>query len=95
MPAGNSPARPKNRDQKNAVKKIKDHEKLQTKLLTQLMNDKITPSAYKRAMAETMPARKKAIEKGRVEPIMQKADRMAARKTMATNSSRRTGRKNK
>ena len=95
MPAGNSPARPKNRDQKKAMNAKKSIERLQTKLLTQLMNDEITPSAYKRAMQQVAPARTASIKKGAIEPIMQKGDRMGARKTLATNSSRRTGRKNK
>tara|TARA_R110002167_G_scaffold295213_1_gene499791 strand:- start:44 stop:310 length:267 start_codon:yes stop_codon:yes gene_type:complete len=84
MPAGNSSARPKNRDQKKAMAAKKSIERLQTKLLTQLMKDEITPGAYKRAMKEVAPARAASIKKGIIEPVKNQANRKANKKTMAT-----------
>tara|TARA_B110000977_G_scaffold110866_1_gene144011 strand:- start:276 stop:542 length:267 start_codon:yes stop_codon:yes gene_type:complete len=86
MPAGKSSARPKNRDQKKAMDAKKSIERLQTKLLTQLMNDEITPGAYKRAMQQVAPARTASIKKGIIEPVMNQANRKANKKTMATRT---------
>lgn len=88
MPAGNSSARPKNRDQKKAMGAKRSIERLQKKLLTQLMNDEITPGAYKSAMKQVAPARAAAVKKGIIEPVTNQAIRKANRKTMATRKIR-------
>jgi len=93
MPANNSTARPKNRDQKAATQKLKDVKTLKAKLRKQLNNGDITQAAFNRAMKKLDPAFKAAITKGVMEPYFQNSERNSAKKTMTYSSSRRTGRK--
>ena len=95
MPANNSTARPKNRDQKAATQKLKDVKTLKAKLRKQLGNGDITQLAFNRAMKKLDPAFKAAVIKGISEPRMQQIERGAPKKTMTSSSSRRTGRKPK
>ena len=95
MPAANSTARPKNRDQKKATQKVKDIRALKAKLRNQLGNGDITHLAFNRAMKKLDPAFKAAVTKGISEPQMQQIERGSAKKTMTSSSSRRTGRKPK
>jgi hypothetical protein len=93
MPANNSTARPKNRDQKAATQKLKDIKTLKAKLRKQLGNGEITQSAFNRAMKKLDPSFKAAVIKGVSEPQRQQIERGSAKKTMTSSSSRRTGRK--
>jgi seryl-tRNA synthetase len=93
MPANNSTARPKNRDQKQATQLLKDIKTLKAKLRKQLGNSEITQTAFNRAMKKLDPAFKSSVVKGISEPKMQQIERNAAKKTMTSSSSRRTGRK--
>ncbi len=93
MPANNSTARPKNRDQKKATQKVKDIRALKAKLRKQLGNGDITQLAFNRAMKKLDPAFKAAVIKGLSEPFYQQIDRNSSKKTMSSSSSRRTGRK--
>ena len=93
MPPNNSTARPKNRDQKVATQKLKDIKTLKAKLRKQLGKGEITQSAFNRAMKKLDPAFKGAVLKGVHEPKTQQGERNAAKKTMTSSSSRRTGRK--
>ena len=93
MPANNSTARPKNRDQKKATQKVKDINKLKAKLRAQLKKEEITQGAFNRAMKKLDPAFKAAVIKGKIEPFFQQVDRNSSKKTMSSSSSRRTGRK--
>jgi len=92
MPAKNSTARPKNRDQKAATQKLKDIKTLKAKLRKQLKNGDITQTAFNRAMKKLDPAFKASVVKGIHEPKIQQGERNAAKKTMTYSSSRRTGR---
>ena len=69
MPANNSTARPKNRDQKKATQKVKDINKLKAKLRAQLKKEEITQGAFNRAMKKLDPAFKAAVIKGKMEPF--------------------------
>jgi hypothetical protein len=93
MPANNSTARPKNRDQKQATQLLKDIKTLKAKLRKQLGNGEITQLAFDRTMKKLDPAFKGAVVKGIAEPKIQQSERNAAKKTMTYSTSRRTGRK--
>jgi len=93
MPAANSTARPKNRDQKKATQLLKDIKTLKAKLRKQLGNGEITQLAFDRTMKKLDPAFKASAVKGIHEPKMQQSERNAAKKTMTYSTSRRTGRK--
>ena len=93
MPAANSTARPKNRDQKQATQLLKDIKTLKAKLRKQLGNGEITQTAFNRTMKKLDPAFKASVVKSRHEPKMQQIERDSAKKTMTSSSSRRTGRK--
>ena len=93
MPANNSTARPKNRDQKQATQLLKDIKTLKAKLRKQYANGEITQTAFNRTMKKLDPAFKASSIKGTHEPKMQQIERDAAKKTMTYSSSRRTGRK--
>lgn len=93
MPANNSTARPKNRDQKQATQLLKDIKTLKTKLRKQLGNGEITQTAFDRTMKKLDPSFKGAVIKGVHEPKIQQSERNAAKKTMTYSSSHRTGRK--
>ena len=95
MPANNSTARPKNRDQKTATQLLKDIKALKAKLRKQLGNGEITQTAFDRTMKKLEPAFKASVVKGISEPRMQQIERGSAKKTMTSSSSRRTGRKPK
>jgi len=95
MPANNSTARPKNRDQKTATQLLKDIKTLKSKLRKQLGNGEITQSAFNRTMKKLDPAFKGSVIKGISEPRMRQIERGSAKKTMTSSSSRRTGRKPK
>jgi len=95
MPANNSTARPKNRDQKTATQLLKDIKTLKSKLRKQLGNGEITQSAFNRTMKKLDPAFKGSVVKGISEPRMRQIERGSAKKTMTSSSSRRTGRKPK
>lgn len=93
MPAGNSTARPKNRDQKQATQKVKNINALKTKLRAQVKSGEITQGAFNRSMKKLDPAFKAAVVKGISEPRTRQMDRNAAKSSMTSSSSRRTGRK--
>lgn len=92
MPANNSTARPKNRDQKQATQLLKDIRTLKSKLRKQVGNGEITQTAFNRTMKKLDPAFKGAVIKGVHEPKIQQSERNAAKRTITSSSSRRTGR---
>ena len=93
MPANNSTARPKNRDQKQATQLLKDIRTLKAKLRKQLGKGEITQTAFDRTMKKLDPAFKASVVKGVHEPKTQQSERNSAKSTITSSSSRRTGRK--
>ncbi len=93
MPANNSTARPKNRGQKAAAKKLRDINALETKLRKQLKNGDITKAAFNRAMKKLEPAAIASTVKGTNEARSQAIRRSVDKKNMTTSGSRRTGSK--
>ena len=61
MPANNSTARPKNRDQKTATQLLKDIKTLKAKLRKQLGKGEITQTAFDRTMKKLDPAFKASV----------------------------------